>query len=78
MKDENNKFPCPSCRERTSLENSDIVEYTSSSQWDALLEVANQSAKLERRRGELDTSEEEQEEALASGFINDALSDSIG
>lgn len=51
------------------------MEYTSSSQWDALLEVANQSAKLDRKRGELDTSDEEEEEDLANNFIDDEQSE---
>lgn len=40
-------------------------------QWDALLEVANASAKLDKRRGELDTSDEEEEEDVANNFIDD-------
>lgn len=43
--------------------------YTSSTQWDALLEVAYASAKLDRKRGELDTSDEEAEEDAANNFI---------
>lgn len=73
--DEDNKFTCPTCRVRTSLEECDVVEYTSSSQWDALLEVAKQSAKLDRKRGGLDTSDEEEEEDLANNFIDDEQSE---
>ena len=37
------------------------MEYLASEQWDALLEVAKQWAKIDRRR-ELETSDEEEEE----------------
>lgn len=64
-------FRCPTCREVTSLDDTETVMYTSSVQWDALLEVANASAKLDRRRGELDTSDEEAEEEAADNFIDE-------
>jgi hypothetical protein len=53
----------------------EVVEHTSETQWDALLEVAEASAKLDRRRGDLDTSDEEEEEAAANNFINDDQSE---
>lgn len=55
----------------TNIDDAEIVEMTSSAQWDALLEIANESAKLDRRRGELDTSDEEAEEEAANNFIED-------
>ncbi|KAI0701189.1 hypothetical protein BC835DRAFT_267721 [Cytidiella melzeri] len=67
--------PCPSCREMANIKDMEVVEYTSATQWDALLEVANAAAKSDRRRGELDTSDEEEEEAAANTFIDDEQSE---
>ena len=53
----------------------EIVEYTSSTQWDALLEVANASAKLDRGRRQVETSDEEEEEEAENGFIHDTQSE---
>lgn len=53
----------------------EVVEFTSATQWDALLEVAKKSAKLDRRRGDMDTSEEEEEEERVNGFIDDEESE---
>ena len=50
----------------TAKEDMEVVEYTASQQWDALLEVAKAWAKADRRR-ELESSDEEAEEA----FIDD-------
>lgn len=69
--DEEDTFPCPSCREQTSLDDAETVAYTSAMQWDALLEVAYASAKLDQRRGDLDTSDEEAEEEARDNFIED-------
>ncbi|KAI0089200.1 hypothetical protein BDY19DRAFT_130210 [Irpex rosettiformis] len=69
--EDSTSIPCPQCREPASLEDMEVVEYTSATQWDALLEVANKSAKLDRRRGGMDTSEEEEEEERVNGFIDD-------
>lgn len=57
---------CPECRREVPKEEIEPVEYTASEQWDALLEVAKKWAKIDRR-GELETSDEEQEEQ----FIDD-------
>ena len=68
-------FPCPQCREQTDPDDMEVVEFTSATQWDALLEVAKKSAKLDRRRGDMDTSEEEEEEERVNGFIDDEESE---
>lgn len=48
--------------------------YTSSMQWDALLEVANASAKLDRR-GDVESSDETEE--AADDFIDDENDESV-
>ncbi len=58
---------CPQCRQLCQRDELDLVEYTASEQWDALLDVARRWAKMDTRR-EADTSEEENEEE----FIDDA------
>lgn len=57
---------CPECRREVPKEELEPVEYLASEQWDALLEVAKQWAKIDRRR-ELESSDEEEEEQ----FIDD-------
>lgn len=49
---------CPTCRNQVPKNEMEVVEFTASQQWDALLEVAKQWAKIDRRR-ELETSDEE-------------------
>ncbi len=66
---------CPECRALTKPEDMETIEYTASTQWDALLEVAAKSAKLDRRRGDMDTSDEEEEEERVGGFIDDEQSE---
>jgi hypothetical protein len=61
---------CPQCREETPRDEVELVHYTPNQQWDELLEVAEEWAKMDRRRAD-DTSEEEDEEE----FINDASTD---
>jgi hypothetical protein len=63
-------FPCPSCRKMWTDEDVAGSDMTAGEQWDALLEVAKAWAQIDRRR-EVETSEEEAEEA----FINDEESD---
>ncbi|PSR73696.1 hypothetical protein PHLCEN_2v10615 [Hermanssonia centrifuga] len=58
---------CPHCRKVWDKRDLEVVRHTASTQWDALLEVAERWAKMDRRR-ETDTSEEEAEEE----FIDDA------
>ncbi|OBZ70189.1 hypothetical protein A0H81_09699 [Grifola frondosa] len=60
------KIKCPQCRTECSREDIEVVEYTASQQWDALLDVAKNWAKVDHRREE-DTSDEEAEEE----FIDD-------
>lgn len=57
---------CPQCRELCQRDEPELVEYTASEQWDALLDVAKRWARMDTRR-EGDTSEEEDEEE----FIDD-------
>ena len=57
---------CPQCRELCQRDEPELVEYTASEQWDALLDVAKKWARMDTRR-EADTSEEEEEEE----FIDD-------
>ncbi|KAI0340762.1 hypothetical protein BDW22DRAFT_346726 [Trametopsis cervina] len=73
--EDDSTFPCPTCRTRTRMDDTEVIEYTAAMQWDALLEVAKASAKLDRRRGELDTSEEEAEEYARETFIDDEESE---
>jgi len=61
---------CPQCREETPRDEVELVHYTPNQQWDELLEVAEEWAKMDRRRAD-DTSEEEDEEE----FINDESTD---
>lgn len=57
---------CPQCREQTPRAEVQLVHYTATQQWDELLEIAQQWAKMDRRRAD-ETSEEEDEEE----FIDD-------
>ncbi|KAI1796077.1 hypothetical protein LXA43DRAFT_1160524 [Ganoderma leucocontextum] len=57
---------CPQCRVVCPRDELELVEYTASEQWDALLDVAKRWARMDTRR-EADTSEEEDEEE----FIDD-------
>ena len=52
---------CPQCRKVCRRDELELVEYTAPGQWDALLDVAKQWARMDTRR-EVDTSEEEDEE----------------
>ena len=52
---------CPQCRNVCQRDELELVEYTASEQWDALLDVAKRWARMDTRR-EADTSEEEDEE----------------
>lgn len=58
---------CPQCRETCSSDQIELVQYTASEQWDALLAVAEEWAKMDGMRREQETSEEENSEA----FIDD-------
>ncbi|KAA1466784.1 hypothetical protein DENSPDRAFT_831667 [Dentipellis sp. KUC8613] len=60
-------FKCPSCRAETEMGEVETVQFTASEQWDAMLVVANDFAKMEVQRPRMDTSEEEAEEQ----FIDD-------
>ncbi|KZT06434.1 uncharacterized protein LAESUDRAFT_653343, partial [Laetiporus sulphureus 93-53] len=64
---------CPQCRAPCPRNEIEVLQYTASEQWDALLEVAKAWAKMDRRR-EADTSEEEAEEE----FIDDGQPDDEG
>ncbi|KAI0776138.1 hypothetical protein BD413DRAFT_526771 [Trametes elegans] len=57
---------CPQCREVCARDEAELVELTASQQWDALLEVAKKWARMDVRREE-STSEEED----AEQFIDD-------
>ncbi|PIL37436.1 hypothetical protein GSI_01130 [Ganoderma sinense ZZ0214-1] len=61
---------CPQCRELCQRDELELVEYTASEQWDALLEVAKQWARMDTRR-EADTSEEEDEEEFLDDGENE-------
>ncbi|KAI0065904.1 hypothetical protein BV25DRAFT_1850432 [Artomyces pyxidatus] len=61
---------CPTCREKFERDDVEGVQYTAEEQWDQLLDVAQQFAKMDKN-AEPDTSEEEAEEAAAKNFIND-------
>ncbi|EJF62303.1 hypothetical protein DICSQDRAFT_169335 [Dichomitus squalens LYAD-421 SS1] len=52
---------CPQCRNVCQKDELELVEYTASEQWDALLDVAKRWARMDIRR-EAETSEEEDEE----------------
>lgn len=61
---------CPQCRHNFTREDIETIQYTASSQWDALLNVAAGFAKIDHRGAE-DTSEEEASER----FIDDEESE---
>ncbi|OCH94315.1 hypothetical protein OBBRIDRAFT_723119, partial [Obba rivulosa] len=61
---------CPQCRRECARDEIEVVQYSASQQWDALLEVARNWARMDRRR-EAETSEEEAEEE----FIDDERPD---
>jgi len=58
---------CPQCRDEAPRDDLELIQYTPTQQWDALLEVAGEWANLDRRRPSVGTSDEEDEEE----FIND-------
>lgn len=62
---------CPQCRKKTPRNETELVRYTPNQQWDGLLDVAKEWAKIDRRP-EDDTSEEDDEEA----FLEDGSADS--
>ena len=70
---ETESISCPQCRELCQRDELELVEYTASEQWDALLEVAKGWARMDTRR-EADTSEEEDEEE--SGTNREETADS--
>ncbi|KAH9855028.1 hypothetical protein C2E23DRAFT_725583, partial [Lenzites betulinus] len=57
---------CPTCRQECEREDIELIRYTASEQWDALLDVANRWAALDVRRAESSSEEEDAEE-----FIHD-------
>ncbi|KAI0658488.1 hypothetical protein C8Q70DRAFT_1135073 [Cubamyces menziesii] len=57
---------CPQCRTVCERDEAELVQYTASEQWDALLDVARQWAKMDVRRAESTSEEEDAEE-----FIDD-------
>ena len=57
---------CPQCRAVYEKDEAELVQYTASEQWDALLDVARQWAKMDVRRAESTSEEEDAEE-----FIDD-------
>jgi hypothetical protein len=57
---------CPQCREESPRKDVQLVHYTATEQWDHLLEVVKDWAKIDHRRVD-ETSEEEDEE----DFIKD-------
>lgn len=61
---------CPTCRTEAARDDLEVVEYTATAQWDALLSVATSWAKIDRR-GSQDTSDEEAEEE----FIDDGTTE---
>ncbi|KAI0677232.1 hypothetical protein C8Q78DRAFT_1073954 [Trametes maxima] len=69
--DDNESIRCPQCRGLCSRDDADLVEFTASEQWDALLDVARQWAKMDVRRVD-DTTEEED----AEDFIDDGTEES--
>ncbi|CAL1700228.1 unnamed protein product [Somion occarium] len=61
---------CPVCRNEHPRDEVEMIRYTASSQWDALLKIAAKFASMDHR-GVEDTSEEEDEEK----FVNDDSSE---
>jgi len=57
---------CPQCRQQSPRKEVELVHYTATEQWDCMLEVVQDWAKVDRRRAN-ETSEEEDEE----DFIKD-------
>ncbi|KAI0832754.1 hypothetical protein BC628DRAFT_1415008 [Trametes gibbosa] len=57
---------CPTCRQEYEREEIELIQYTASEQWDALLNVANRWARLDVRRAESSSEEEDADE-----FIHD-------
>ncbi|KAH9899533.1 hypothetical protein C8Q73DRAFT_638159, partial [Cubamyces lactineus] len=58
---------CPQCRMVCEREETVLVQYTASEQWDALLEIANQWAKMDVRRAESTSEEEDAEDFIDDG-----------
>jgi len=57
---------CPQCRQIAPRDELEIVHRTANQQWDELLELAEEWAKMDRQRRAAETDEEDEEE-----FIND-------
>lgn len=64
-------FKCPECRHSCKDEDSEVVNMTATAQWDHLLGLANDFARMDTTRGAQDTSDEEAEEHAAEDFIDD-------
>ena len=64
--DEDRVKKCPECRKTFALEDVETIQYTASSQWDVLLNIAARFAKMDHR-GTQDTSDEE----ASDRFIDD-------
>ncbi|KAI0329536.1 hypothetical protein GY45DRAFT_1324815 [Cubamyces sp. BRFM 1775] len=58
---------CPQCRAVSDREDAEVVQFTASEQWDALLDVAKQWAKMDVRRAESTSEEEDAEEFIDDG-----------
>lgn len=68
--DEDRVKKCPECRKTFALEDVETIQYTASSQWDVLLNIAARFAKMDHR-GTQDTSDEE----ASDRFIDDEQSE---
>ncbi|KAI0638506.1 hypothetical protein C8Q77DRAFT_1154138 [Trametes polyzona] len=65
---ETESIRCPQCRGLCPKDEMEVVEFTASEQWDALLDVAKRWAKMDVRREQATTEEEDAED-----FIDDDL-----
>ena len=72
------QISCPNCRGECSRDDLEKVQYTATSQWDRILDIAKSFSKMDRHHGDADTSEEEHEEKLKENFINDDGTESQG
>lgn len=68
---------CPHCREEKPRTEVELVHYSPDQQFDELLEVAQEWARIDRR-GMYETSEEEDEEDFLNDKSTDARCDSCG
>ncbi|KAI0650420.1 hypothetical protein C8Q79DRAFT_900102 [Trametes meyenii] len=71
--DEDESIRCPQCRMLCLRDEAELIEFTASEQWDALLDVARQWARMDVRREDDTTEEEDAEEFLDDGVEESRL-----